>query len=141
MKLNQWLALAYFPTHTLPKQMELLMAQREALFQQQRVLLQRQAMLACQKRELVERQTIHELQSRLFWLRLRRAAHAEQRDEAETILTSEYPSALPEFALRLLSGDTGDRKEATKRAETRYKIPQDMSEPGQGILVGASNEL
>lgn len=92
---------------TLPTKLELLMKQRELLFQQRHELLQRQADLIRQRRELVERQTAHELQSHLFWLRLRQAASAEQRDGAETSTTSACTFTLPEFSARLLSGDTG----------------------------------
>ena len=108
MRLNQWFTLADFHSHTLPEKLELLLTQRETLFQQQHELLQQRTALARQMRELVERQTAHELQSHLFWLRLRQAACPEQKekDETETIPASEYSFALPEFTLRLLSGDT-----------------------------------
>ena len=82
MKPNQWLTLANFYTSTLPQKMDILLAQREALFQRQHELLGRRAVLADQMRNLVERRTAHELQSRLFWHKLRRATLAEQKNEA-----------------------------------------------------------
>lgn len=81
MKLEQWFALANFSTQSLPEKMELLLERRAELFDRQDELLQRQMVLAHQKQELCDRQTAHELQSRLFWLELRRAT-TEQRDEA-----------------------------------------------------------
>lgn len=80
MKLDQWSTLAYFHTQPLLTKMELLLAQRQTLFQQQHELLQRQAALTRQQHELCERRTAHELQSRLFWLRLRQAANAKQSE-------------------------------------------------------------
>ena len=106
MKPNQCLALPHSHTRTLPQKMELLLAQRETLFRQQHELLQRQAILERQQRELVERQTAHELQSHLFWLRLRQTSCAEQSDEAETLPASEHPphmNASLEFTSRLQS--------------------------------------
>ena len=81
MKPNQWLTLAYFHTSTPSQKMEMLLAQREALFQKRHELLGRQAMLEHQKRKLIEQQTAHELQSRLFWCKLRRAPLSEQRED------------------------------------------------------------
>lgn len=82
MKLNQWLDLANYHTHTRPQKMDILLAQREVLLQQHHELLGQRAALAHQMRDLVERQTAHELQSHLFWYRLRRATLEEQKDEA-----------------------------------------------------------
>jgi hypothetical protein len=81
MKLDHWFAQANFFTQPSLTKMELLLAQRQALFQRQHELLQRQAVLTQRQHELCEQRTVHELQSRLFWLKLRRAA-IEQRDEA-----------------------------------------------------------
>lgn len=106
---------------TLPGKLELLMKQREILFHQHDKLLQRQAVLIRQRRDLVERQTAHELQSRLFWLRLQRAASAEQRHEVEISVTSASTFTLPEFSARLLSGDTGPQ---TNSPETFWWEPE-----------------
>lgn len=106
---------------TLPTKLELLMKQRELLFQHHHELLQRQAVLLRQRRELVERQTAHELQSHLFWVRLRQMASAEQRDEAETSVISAGTSTLPEFSARLLSGDTRPQENSP---ETFWREPE-----------------
>lgn len=81
MKQYQWLALANFHAYTLPQKMGILLARREVLFQQQQNLLEQQATLARQMHELIERQTAHELQSRLFWCKLRQATLSELRDD------------------------------------------------------------
>ena len=73
--------LDHLNTQPLLTKMELLLAQRQTIFQRQHELLQQQAALTHRQHELCERQTAHELQSRLFWLKLRQAA-IEQRDEA-----------------------------------------------------------
>lgn len=85
MNPNQWIALTNFYTRPLPQKMDILLAQREALFQRQHELLARGAALAHQMHDLVERQTAYELQWHLFWQKLRRAALAEQKDEAQPV--------------------------------------------------------
>ena len=101
MKLNQWSALAHSHTLPLADQLELLMLQRQMLFEYQQELHERQAALTHQRHELIERQTAHHLQSRLFWLRLRQAALVRQMDEGETMTASEHtpPCGVPAESL------------------------------------------
>lgn len=89
MKPNQWQSLANFQTCTLQEKLDLLQVRREMLLQQQQEVLGRLAELACQKHELIERQTICELHSHVFWLRLRQDACAQHSDEAATTPAAE----------------------------------------------------
>ncbi|HLI07835.1 MAG TPA: hypothetical protein VKV40_14790 [Ktedonobacteraceae bacterium] len=86
MKPNQWQSLANFQTYTLQEKLDLLQVRREMCLQQQQEVLGRLAELACHKHELIERQTIYELHSHVFWLRPGQDACAHHRDEAVTTL-------------------------------------------------------
>jgi hypothetical protein len=87
MEPTQRFVLAHFSPLPLTARLELLIAQRKALFAQEQQLLARQAELGQQKQEWLARRTIHELQCRLFWLKLRKAALANQKGEAEPTVT------------------------------------------------------
>lgn len=89
MQPTQRLSRVNLHTQTLSEKQVWLMSQREKLFVQQRELLERRAELEQQQQQLITRRTVHELQCRLFWLRLKKPAFAKQEDEAETTATSE----------------------------------------------------
>ena len=77
---------------TVVERLELLMAQREMLFEHEQALLARQTELTRQQHELLSRRTIHEMQGRLFWLRLRNPTLTKQEDQAETTQSPEHSS-------------------------------------------------
>ena len=64
MKPNQWVTMTCFQLQTLPDKLDLLLARRDTLFLRQQELQERLVALVRDKRDLIERQTVHELRQR-----------------------------------------------------------------------------
>ena len=100
MQPTQLFSLVNFHQLSPADRLELLLRQRERLFERQRHLLIQQTELEQHQQDLLTRRTVHEMRCRLFWLQLRNAVLAARQEQAETPLTSERFPLLnmpPEF--------------------------------------------